>query len=73
MFNKSQDDLNDLRRENSQLKNEVAALRDMINGDWPKSVWWLATKVDRQRKMLDTLQAKGKGHTKEEREQVPAA
>ena len=55
-----------------QLEKEIKALRDMIDGNYPEACWWLATKVDRQRVALDNLQKKGKGHTKEEREQAAA-
>jgi hypothetical protein len=68
--NKMADDINEIRRENYQLKSEVAALRAMIDGNYPQATVWLATKVDRQRVMLNALQKKGKGHTKEEREQA---
>lgn len=37
------------------LRQEVAALRAMIDGDYPTANRWLATKVDRQRKVLDHL------------------
>lgn len=55
------------------LKAEIAALRNMINGNYSDANYWLATKVDRQRRMLDSLQKKGKGHTKEERQELALA
>lgn len=55
------------------LRQEIRLLRDLIDGNYPTNVWWLMTKLDRQRKALDSLQKKGKGHTKEEREELALA
>jgi hypothetical protein len=63
-------ELNELKVKNHNLQSEINALRAIIDGNYPHAVSWLATKVDRQRIVLDSLQKKGKGHTKEEREQV---
>lgn len=57
----------------SDLRQEIKLLRDLIDGNYPTNVWWLMTKLDRQRKALDALQKKGPGHTKEEREELALA
>jgi hypothetical protein len=57
----------------NELQQEIAALRAILDGDYPKAVRWLMTKVDRQRRALDSLQKKGRGHTKEEREELALA
>lgn len=54
----------------SDLRQEIKLLRDLIDGNYPDNVWWLMTKVDNQRRALDSLQKKGQGHTKEERKKL---
>lgn len=61
-----------LRSEKYELEREVLALRAIIEGD--TSNWlinsWLSQKCDRQRKVIVSLEKRGKGHTKEEREEL---
>lgn len=52
------------------LKQEIKLLRDLIDGNYPDNIWWLMTKCENQRKVIDAIQRKGKGHTKEEREEL---
>ena len=64
---------NKLRSELRQKDYEIEQLFNMINGDYPDNVYWLMRKVDSQRRALDALQKKGKGHTREEREELALA
>lgn len=57
-------------RERSELELEVVLLKQVINNEYPRDVSWLMMKVDRQRRALHALQKKGKGHTKEERDEI---
>lgn len=63
----------EMKRRIYDLESENETLQSIIDGSYPSRIWWMMTKIDRQRRMLDTLQKKGKGHTKEEREELASA
>ena len=69
--------MTDTERELSKAQAEVRELKRIIDeltsNDVNPSCHWAWMKIRNQTRTLDSLQRKGKGHTKEEREQLAAA
>lgn len=68
-----EDEIQSLKHEVVDLRNENKLLRDAIDGNFPRDLWWLLTKLYNQRTAINAIQRRGKGHTKEEREAMASA
>lgn len=49
---------------------EIDGLIELLDGKCPSNVWWLMRKCNAQRKVIASLEKRGPGHTKEEREEL---